>query len=153
MYAIPHRIHGTGIFTYIYRKKSSECIGYTSKYTSPIDPMSYRLLEEMPNNHLGCKTLKMSEDKLPFPQLVRRISSINSTTLLMSSTIPKTNSKFAPENRPNTPKRTFIFHPFSGAMLVSWRVIHSYQPCFDVKQKDSASCKVFLPSPWNMWIS
>ena len=45
---ISHRIHWTGIFTYIYHKKSTIHVG---KYTSPMDPM-------------GCGVLSISGVKL-----------------------------------------------------------------------------------------
>ena len=42
---------------------------------------------------------------------------------ILGITLPKTNSKFAPENRPK-PKRKLIFQPsiFRGKLLVSGRV-------------------------------
>ena len=38
VFHLTHRIHGTGIFTYIYHQKSTIHVG---KYTSPMDPMGY----------------------------------------------------------------------------------------------------------------
>ena len=40
---------------------------------------------------------------------------------IFDATLPETNGKFAPENRPK-PNRKDSNHPFSGAMLVSGRV-------------------------------
>ena len=35
---LSHRIHGTGIYTYIYHKNQPN----VGKYTSPMDPMGYK---------------------------------------------------------------------------------------------------------------